>query len=184
MSTGLAVEQVHYLPPGCAGRDVFRMSTFAHATQTLAAYCSKMTTPARSPAVKSGSKPGLAFVGMGAFAAWLGLISWDNDYDVRGGVETGPWEPWQVISVVAIISVVLVVALLVDQDPLGVILILSGTITFCFVLSFTVLAPPAPDASLWPIGATLICMAALIGCSILAVTVTTARRSLSRAGIR
>lgn len=140
---------------------------------------SRMTPAAGSAVHEPRTRRGLLLVGVAVFMAWLGLLSWDNQKDVRGGVETGPWDPWQVISLIVIVSAVVVAALVLGQDPIGVILVSSGIITLCFVLSFTVLAPPTLDASLWPIAVTMIGVAAIAGCSLLAAVVLTARRWLS-----
>ena len=100
------------------------------------------------------------------FLGWLGLLGWDNDLVVRGIEETGPYEPWQVQCLVALLAVTFLVALVVRSDPLRTSLALTCTLSFCMLLSFTVLAAPSPDASLWPIGIALVFCGAAIGCAV------------------
>ena len=125
---------------------------------------------------RSDGPGGLVVAALAAVAAWGGFLAWDIDKDVVGNNETGPWEAWQVLGYVATVAVVAFVAFLLRRDDLRLGVILSVVVTGCFVASATVLAPPTPDASLWPIAAAVILVGAAVGCAALALLAGLVRR--------
>lgn len=139
-----------------------------------------MTSHAADPSPRTPDRSGPLLVALATVVAWLCLISWDNEQDVRGTTETGPYQAWQVVVLVAVLAVVLTAALIRGHDPLRGGLALGGTLSLCFVLSFSTLAPPTPGASLWPLGVLLVFLAAALGSAALAVVVRLPRRLLRR----
>lgn len=134
---------------------------------------------ARSPSA-SGRHAQLAWVVIAVLTAaiWLALLAWDNERVVTGATEAGPYEPWQVLALIACLTAVFVCALALRHDPVRISLSLSGTLAVCMLLSFTVLAPPSPDASLWPVGVVMVFAGATTGCALVAAVVAPIVRRL------
>lgn len=111
----------------------------------------------------------VAFV---TFLVWLGLLSWDNK---KVWYDTGPYATWQVVAVGVLLTLLLVGALVVGLDPF----ITSGAITLvltaCMFVSFVILPPPDPTASLWPIGLAMVFMGTAMASAAVCLAVAAVR---------
>lgn len=134
------------------------------------------TDHARQPSPHRSLSISLALA-LATLATWAALLAWDNDKTVVAGQETGPYESWQVGLAVLVLAVLLVLALLAGARPLHATVAVSATFTACMAASFTVLAPPAEDASLWPIGTALVAVGMTAGSTALAALTSSVRRT-------
>lgn len=116
----------------------------------------------------------LAGAAAGAWAAWLG---WDQERDVTGYAESGPYEVWQVGGLVLTLLVA-VVAVAYVRHFVPAVLGSTAGLTFASFSDWS-----EDNSGLFAVGVALILMGTFVGSALVAVTVG-ALRGESGAGER
>ncbi|AUH44894.1 hypothetical protein [Streptomyces sp. CMB-StM0423] len=104
----------------------------------------------------------LAGAAAGAWAGWLG---WDQEREVRGDIETGPYEAWQVGGLVLTLLVAVVVVAYVRHFVPAVLGSTAG-LTFASYYDWS-----DDNSGLFAVGVALILMGTFVGSALVAVAV-------------
>lgn len=113
-------------------------------------------------------------------AGYLLLLGWHEERELAAGAleETGPYQPWQVVALVGVLAVLAAAGGWLRR-PSAVTIAVPVTLTAIWIAD-AVTIPSEGDASLWPIGASLIAVAAFAGVAAVAYGAAAVRRATSR----
>ncbi|WFE26439.1 hypothetical protein O7623_24415 [Solwaraspora sp. WMMD791] len=113
-------------------------------------------------------------------AGYLLLLGWHQEKELAAGAieETGPYQPWQVVALVGVLAVLATAGGWLRR-PLAVTIAVPVALTAIWIAD-AVTIPSQGDASIWPVGAFLIAVAAFAGIAAVAYGAAAVRRATSR----
>jgi hypothetical protein len=116
---------------------------------------------------------GVLVVAVLTWVSWFLWLGWDTEYQIQGGVETGPYEAPQVAGCVVSLLVVLAGALLIGVRPL----LVAPALVLTFTTAWTWQAARQDDSGLYAVGAVALLLGLTAGTALVAAVVTALRAS-------
>ena len=112
-------------------------------------------------------------------AGYLLLLGWHQERELAAGAidETGPYQPWQVVALVGMLAVLAAAGGWLRR-PLAVTIAVPVALTATWIAD-AVTIPSDGDASIWPVGAFLIAVAAFAGIAAVAYGAAAIRRAVA-----